>query len=412
MTASSQPRIAIEDLPSLEMLSDEEKARIFGAGRARLGLEALETRELLAASITAVLTGSTLRIEGTDNPDRIVLQRDGSNLRVQGVTITNQAGAPVTAPLAGVNAIRIDGLGGSDLFWIQHNLAESFDLRGGAAADLIVAGSQSRITTERDATDRRISPDVVTVWKQLEALTPNANGQYSLSSIKVGSFSLTNATATVSASGVTLSGDVMLAALGTVRLTGTVTPDNTFQASFPERTLLGGLAAVKNTTVTLSGDRATITADLIITKLNVATRLTGWVKADGTSLLEATATFKVAGFQVTGGKWTLRDKLEVNFTLPMPALGNSNVTFRGSYGATGWSIEGKVPVNIQIGVVTLKQITVGVTKDQTGDQLILGAKGTIASIDGFVDATATARLYTDGRCSAFPAPGWTTSPMP
>ena len=35
----SHPRIVIEDLPEIELLSEEEAARIFGAGRVRLGIE-------------------------------------------------------------------------------------------------------------------------------------------------------------------------------------------------------------------------------------------------------------------------------------------------------------------------------------------------------------------------------------
>src|SRR5262249_46811203 len=132
--------------------------------------------------------------------------------------------------------------------------------------------------------------------------------------------------------------------------------------------------------------------------LNVNTHLTGWIKTDGTYSLQAKASFKVAGFQVDGGKLILGDRLDVNFTVPIPSFGN--VTFKGSYGATGWSIQGTCPVNVQIGIVTLKKITFGVTRDtQTGDLMILGANGTIASIDGIVDATATAKIYSDGRIS-------------
>jgi hypothetical protein len=50
MNAARQPRIRIDDLPALETLSDEEKARIFGAGRLRLGVEALEDRLLMTAA--------------------------------------------------------------------------------------------------------------------------------------------------------------------------------------------------------------------------------------------------------------------------------------------------------------------------------------------------------------------------
>jgi len=61
MTATLKPRILIEDLSPLEELSDEEMARIFGAGpnrNARLGVEALETRDLMAAALVTPLPAS------------------------------------------------------------------------------------------------------------------------------------------------------------------------------------------------------------------------------------------------------------------------------------------------------------------------------------------------------------------
>ena len=164
----------------------------------------------------------------------------------------------------------------------------------------------------------------------------------------------------------------------------------------PEKELLDGLARVKGTRLTLKGDQATVEATLAVANLGVSSNLTGWIKADGKYSLEATASFKVAGFQVNGGKMSLGDKLNVNFTVPISSFGN--VTFTGSYGPTGWSVQGTSPVTVQLGIVTLKQITFGVTRDsQTGDLMILRAKGTIASINGIVDATATAKVYTDGR---------------
>ena len=184
-----------------------------------------------------------------------------------------------------------------------------------------------------------------------------------------------------------------LPVFGAVSLSGTLTPNNTFRTTLPDRSMLGGLVAQRRHHS--GGDRATVAADLAVPNLGVTTKLGGWIKADGTYSLTATAGFNLAGFRVSGGTLTLGDKLNVNFTLPIPSFGN--VTFRGSYGATGWAIEGRVPVNVQIGIVTLKQIILGIGKDQGSDVMKLGAKGTIASINGIVDATATAKLYSDGR---------------
>jgi hypothetical protein len=397
MTIQTASRIRIEDLPALETLTEEEMARIFGAGRqnrVQLGVEALETRNLMAASLAASFTNGLLRVEGTEAADRIVIRQIGSNLQVEGVTITGADGKPFTPLATAVTSVRVDALGANDLVWVQGDLAMNIEVRDGPGADLIVAGPQSRVN--KDADTPLVLTSVIPLWRQLETLTPNANGQYDLGSAKVGSFSLTNATATVSAAGIALNGNLNLPVFGTVRLAGTVTPDNTFTATMPEKELLDGLAWVKGTRLTLKGDQATVEATLAVANLGVSSNLTGWIKADGKYSLEATASFKVAGFQVDGGKMFLGDKLNVNFTVPISSFGN--VTFTGSYGLTGWSVQGTSPVTVQLGIVTLKQITFGVTRDsQTGDLMILRAKGTIASINGIVDATATAKVYTDGR---------------
>jgi hypothetical protein len=101
MTIQTASRIRIEDLPALETLTEEEMARIFGAGRqnrVQLGVEALETRNLMAASLAASFTNGLLRVEGTEAADRIVIRQIGSNLQVEGVTITGADGKPFTPP--------------------------------------------------------------------------------------------------------------------------------------------------------------------------------------------------------------------------------------------------------------------------------------------------------------------------
>lgn len=86
---TQQLRITVKDLPSVEALSEQEQAETFGAGvrRARLGIEELETRELMAATITASLTGGVLRVERTPGADQIRVFQTGDQLRLDGRTI-------------------------------------------------------------------------------------------------------------------------------------------------------------------------------------------------------------------------------------------------------------------------------------------------------------------------------------
>src|SRR5688572_7418581 len=92
--------IEIEDLPPLEPLSEEEQQRILGAGqRARLGIEALETRDLMASSLTASLGGGLLRIEGTPGADTIRVAQSNGQIKIEGIAIQSD-GSSVAAVAA------------------------------------------------------------------------------------------------------------------------------------------------------------------------------------------------------------------------------------------------------------------------------------------------------------------------
>ena len=60
MDSPSTPRIVIEELPAIELLNEEDMARIFGAGRFRPRVEGLETREVLSAVFTVNTTQDVL----------------------------------------------------------------------------------------------------------------------------------------------------------------------------------------------------------------------------------------------------------------------------------------------------------------------------------------------------------------
>src|SRR5262245_42792023 len=109
-------RIRFDDLPPLEQLSPEELEQVVGAGRARLGLEQLESRELMAASVTANLVGTSLRVEGSPGNDQITVRTVGSvstpsTFQTQ-VLSGNQMVSAFDA--ASIKAVEVWGLQGND----------------------------------------------------------------------------------------------------------------------------------------------------------------------------------------------------------------------------------------------------------------------------------------------------------
>src|SRR5688572_8225660 len=105
----------IDILPGAEPLTEAEAAAVWGAGRARLHVEGLEGRELMAASLTATFEGGLLRIEGTDRPDRVTVQQARTQISVAGLAIQTPTGPVARVPAAEVRQIEVAGLGGNDL---------------------------------------------------------------------------------------------------------------------------------------------------------------------------------------------------------------------------------------------------------------------------------------------------------
>src|SRR5262249_37745558 len=89
--------------------------------KACLGLEALEARTLMAASLTAKLNlaDGVLRIDGTDNADPIRVVHNRGTLSVQGIPIavTNGGGTTSVAsvPRSQVASVQVTARGGKDL---------------------------------------------------------------------------------------------------------------------------------------------------------------------------------------------------------------------------------------------------------------------------------------------------------
>jgi hypothetical protein len=107
---------------------------IFGAGRARLGFEALETRELMAASLTASLSNGVLRVEGTPNADHIRIEQTPTKISVVNI---QTGGTVASASTAAVQHVVVDGLAGDDQVWVNYG--------SGALTPLLeVSGSEGR----------------------------------------------------------------------------------------------------------------------------------------------------------------------------------------------------------------------------------------------------------------------------
>jgi hypothetical protein len=141
--------------------------------RKRFGIEALESRAMLAGNITIEQNGDTLSVTGDDLGNDFTLIRDD-----QGQLVATGFGTTVNggvAPLAftGINNIVIDGNGGDDSVFIDHNniplnsvqvdlgdgddafeinrtSIQSLSIAGGNGDDIIVIGIpfQADITTQ------------------------------------------------------------------------------------------------------------------------------------------------------------------------------------------------------------------------------------------------------------------------
>src|SRR5262249_11473748 len=85
---------------------------------ARLGIEALETRELMAASLTASLSGGLLRIEGTEGADSINVRKINDQISVEGIDILFGGVRTPSVSASQVSRLEVFSLGGDDVIGI------------------------------------------------------------------------------------------------------------------------------------------------------------------------------------------------------------------------------------------------------------------------------------------------------
>jgi uncharacterized protein YkwD len=111
-------------------------------------LECLEERTLLAAHLTASLSGGLLRIDGTNHADTIVVREIHNRVSVDGVTINVAGHRQASVSAASVRRIMIHGNGGDDRIFLnsqavrgQQALTMPITVWGGAGNDLIVGGA-------------------------------------------------------------------------------------------------------------------------------------------------------------------------------------------------------------------------------------------------------------------------------
>lgn len=127
-------RIALDDLPALETLTDEQMAELFGRGlaRTRLGVQALETREMMSVS-QLVMTGTTLTVY-TNNVGTSV-QFDHYN----GGVAVSEVGTGKWWVRNGVQTVQFIGGAGNDT--VRHNMNIRINAWGGAGNDVLVGGT-------------------------------------------------------------------------------------------------------------------------------------------------------------------------------------------------------------------------------------------------------------------------------
>ncbi|MCI0458585.1 MAG: hypothetical protein L0Z62_16600, partial [Gemmataceae bacterium] len=90
--------------------------------RFRPSFERLESRDLLAGSLTASLSDGLLRIEGTEAPDNITVRQSNDQIRVEGLAINVGGNSQPSVSATQVNRVEIHALGGHDIIRVGESL--------------------------------------------------------------------------------------------------------------------------------------------------------------------------------------------------------------------------------------------------------------------------------------------------
>ncbi|HVK07399.1 MAG TPA: hypothetical protein VM597_01350, partial [Gemmataceae bacterium] len=124
-------------------------------------LAALEGRELPAATVTAIFTGDTLRIEGTEAADDIRVRQLDGRVSVPGVRILVTATHEEVADLPAdrVSRVEVIALGGNDIVRLGGDtkfdppIAPGGTIDGGTGDDTLVGGAGNDTVFGQDGND-------------------------------------------------------------------------------------------------------------------------------------------------------------------------------------------------------------------------------------------------------------------
>lgn len=107
-------------------------------------VESLERREMMAANLSAAFDGWTLRIEGTNNSDQIIVRERNNQISVDNASIRFNNSNLSSIAAGSVHAITVDGLAGNDIILLnseslagQQAITANATIHGGAGNDQI-----------------------------------------------------------------------------------------------------------------------------------------------------------------------------------------------------------------------------------------------------------------------------------
>ncbi len=335
------------------------------------------------------------------------------------VTLTSAGigltGTAASLPLAGTNVML------TGLILDAHHYSVSAPLPSVSIAGFTLSGARAILSDAGLSLSGNATLPVIGTVMNLQGAIQDAT-HFTLSApvptVKVGSFSLSSDTVTLSASGgaaaLTLMGNTSsLPVFGVVRFTGGIAADGTLSlaASLPTFSLANGLATITNDTLTLSLDQIHIEADLNIANVANA-HFSGNMDASGNYELDASASLTIAGFTIpipnTGSPdlKLVNGVLDIGFDYEIPGLseflsadpgGDDGVTFSGTYSLTGgWSLTAFATFTFAIGpvVVTQESLTL------TNQSLMLDAQGSILDLGPLAHGEVGMTIYKDATFAA------------
>jgi RTX calcium-binding nonapeptide repeat (4 copies) len=109
----------------------------------RRTLEGLEDRALMAAALTATLSGGLLRVEGTDRADRIIVREQNGRIWVDNAKITYNGLRYGWAYAGAVTRVEVRALGGDDRIYLNapgQAVTKATLIDGGSGNDLAAGG--------------------------------------------------------------------------------------------------------------------------------------------------------------------------------------------------------------------------------------------------------------------------------